>query len=351
MPGYARKDIAPQGEVGIYHCTHRCVRRALLCGRDPVTGKDFDYRRGWVHDRLRALAQVFCVEIGSYAVMSNHLHVEVRTRPDVAAVLTDKQVAQRWLSLSPRRLETIAQPTQAAVEQLCKNKARIATCRDRLGSLSWFMQYLAEPIARCANKEDGVTGRFWEGRFDSKRLLDPGAVLTGAVYIDLNPIRAAMAETPEASDHTSVQDRIVARQAIAKRRRVEDLLPEQRASVGLDVFDELERDAKRADWLSPLGEPGGMIPGVAPDKYLELVEWTGRQLREGKRGSIPDSLRPILERLELDVENWLESVTHFGRWFRRVVGTAENIVLAAAKAGMRWFHGRVAAARMYARPT
>ena len=66
-----------------------------------------------------------------------------------------------------------------------------------------------EPIARMANAEDNVTGWFWEGRFKSQALLDEAALIAAMAYVDLNPIRAGMAQTPEESDYTAIQQRIM----------------------------------------------------------------------------------------------------------------------------------------------
>ena len=85
MPQFARKDIVIEGEVGIYHCVSRCVRRAFLCGEDPVSGRDLGHRKDWIRDRLKLLIECMAVELCDYAVLSNHIHVVVRTRPDLVA--------------------------------------------------------------------------------------------------------------------------------------------------------------------------------------------------------------------------------------------------------------------------
>ena len=71
-------------------------------------------------------------------------------------------------------------------------------------------------------------------------------------------------------------------------------------------------------------------------KYLELLDWTGRQLRSGKRGTIPAELAPILERLGVDAVGWCDLVQKFGKLFKRAAGTAESLSTEAARRGQRY---------------
>ena len=194
-----------------YHVVSRCVRRAFLCGQDHASGQNYEHRRGWIEARLRQLAGVFAIDIAAYAVMSNHYHIVLKVDQPRAVDWSDDEVLERWTRLFSGPLlvqrylnaDTRAQMGEAELDAV----ARWAeTYRQRLADLSWFMRVLNEAIARQANAEDGVTGRFWEGRFKSQALLDEQALLAAMAYVDLNPIRADMAETPEASDYTSIRN-------------------------------------------------------------------------------------------------------------------------------------------------
>ena len=88
----------------------------------------------------------------------------------------------------------------------------------------------------------------------------------------------------------------------------------------------------------------GLFP-VSVDEYLELLDWTGRQIRSDKRGAIPEHLDPILKRLSLDVNGWLRMVEGMGSLFWRVVGRVDAIIRAARASGRRWFKG-LAASRL-----
>jgi len=190
---------------------------------------------------------------------------------------------------------------------------------------------LNERIARLANEEDECTGRFWEGRFKSQALLDDQAVIACMAYVDLNPVRAGIAETPEDSDHTSIQRRIRALQAAAE--------PETPAA---------QETPEPTSPLQPLellpfvgGErqdgPKG-LPFDLPD-YLELVNWTGQAVRDDKRGAISQDLPPILERLGIDEQAWLRLATNFETSFNTWVGTPEHVHSACRRLGHRRARG------------
>jgi REP element-mobilizing transposase RayT len=212
VPASARRNIVHEECVGVYHCIARCVRRAFLCGTDSYSGRDYSHRKAWILERLRHLAGLFGVDVCGYAIMSNHLHLVLRNRPDCVEQWTDAEVAFRWRKLFPQRDDTtgeLAEPDDNDVAILMANADRLATLRNRLSSLSWFMRCLCEWVARAANREDGSAGRFWAGRFKSQPLLDEAALLACSVYVDLNPIRAGIASTPEESQFTSGCDRIL----------------------------------------------------------------------------------------------------------------------------------------------
>ena len=167
MPAKPRSQIVDNFEISTYHCTQRVVRRGFLCGLDSLTGKNYNHRKKWIKERLAMLAEIFFIDILSYAVMSNHLHTMLRVRPDLSFAASDEDICRRWFKLYPKRKNGQV-PTEIPAElldQWLQDPEFIAERRKRLHDLSWFMRCLSEPIARRANKEDGVTGRF--GKEDS----------------------------------------------------------------------------------------------------------------------------------------------------------------------------------------
>ncbi len=302
----ARSQQVSLSDTPYYHCISRCVRRAFLCGEDVVTGKSFEHRRGWIEARILFLAKIFSIDVCAYAVMSNHLHLVLHVDDKQEKNWSTHEVLKRWHSLHKGTLFTQqfargdAMPEYAI--ELVERSAAIY--RERLSDISWFMRELNEPIARQANLEDECTGRFWEGRFKSQALLDEASILACMAYVDLNPIRAGIATTPETSEFTSVKKRV---ESAEKGRQPKTLYP--------FVGNERKDNGK--------GAPKGIACKLAD--YLQLVDLTGRIVRHDKRGAIDLSLSPILQRLGIDSENWMEIATKFEAHTHGVVGQTQSI--------------------------
>ena len=308
-----RKSLINLSDTPYYHCVSRCVRRAYLCGEDYQTGRSYEHRRQWVEDRLLFLAEVFCVDVCAYAVMSNHTHVVLRINKQKADSLDVKDVIRRWhrlyrgMLLSQRYIDDAESTTLSNAEiETVHSLAEIY--RKRLYDISWFMRLLNEYIARRANKEDECTGHFWEGRFKSQALLDESSLAACMAYVDLNPVRACLANTPEESDHTSIQKRI---NAAKWNKQPKPLLP----------FTGNTRN-KMTDGL----------PFQLQD-YIELVELSGRHLKPNKKGKIDDLASPILTRVGLANNDWEEMVTGIETIFKSSVSFEKYIRQSRKHAG------------------
>jgi hypothetical protein len=420
----------PADEVGVYHCFNRCVQQAYLCGVDPVTKTDYAQRKVWIREKIRQLARSFALDLLKISLMDNHLHLLLRTRPDLVAGWDDREVARRWWELCPERREddgSPAEPQDLELQQWLNDPARMAELRQRLASPSWLMALWCGYIGRRCNRETGKHGRFFEERFRSVRLLDEAAVLACALYIDLNPIRAGQAETPEQSEFTSAYDRIQGRKQRAARAAERGMPIPEEGGLLLDMRCAAETDADA--WLAPitldasqrlntllsqwfdgaasiewtdltttdavattadatalaeaLGDPEAPCGTDQPadtsptnhrletksppkrhlpaaeanhfpasrasnkgflsltlDEYLQLLDWTGRQIRPDKRGAIPSDLPPILERLGIRSESWLALIENFATWFRVAAGRVPQLLAEAQRLGRRWLRSR-----------
>lgn len=300
-----RKEQVNLEATHYYHCVSRCVRRAFLCGMDVMTNESYEHRRGWLENELSKQAQVFAIDVAAYAIMSNHYHIVLHINKAKADDWSLEDVIERWHQLYKghalsQRFKLGDTLTQAEFNKLSEI---VETWRERLMDISWFMRRLNEFVSRQANYEDNCTGRFWEGRFKSQALLDEKALAACLAYVDLNPVRANMAKSPEKSEYTSIKRRAEkAKQAHTPnhpKQQVKEIMPFA-------------------------GNPKQNMPFGLPFKltdYLELVDYTGRILRDDKRGSISSNLPPILQRLGIEADNWLTLTTSFESNFKDLVGS------------------------------
>ena len=323
-------------KVEVHHCINRCVRQAFLCGIDESSGKNYDHRKTWIQDRLEFLAGEFAIDVIGFSVMSNHFHLILRHRPDLAAFWTDAQVAWRWWNLFPGHRNADGTPAKATKSDIKALSKKIRTLRQRISSISWLMRCLAENIARRANQEDDTTGRFFQGRFRSQKLIDEPSVLACAIYVDLNPIRANITKTPESSEFTSAYVRIQAKRQRARRKSWKQ--GERAIDEWLSPL-ELERRERSLGSKSKRRASDRGFLSLSLDHYLQLLDWTGRQVRSDKRGAIPADLAPILERLQVSTNCWVDLVSGFGRWFRRAVGRPPSMEEERERRGCNWLQG------------
>ena len=142
MARKARMEVFGPDEIAIVHVMNRVVRRCLLLGDDPVTGKNDDHRRALIEDLLKRFAASFGIDLLGLAIVSNHFHSILRSRPDVVATWNDTEVARRWLLLCPVRKTSEglpAEPSDPEIDTLRNDPAKLATIRCRLSDLGWPM--------------------------------------------------------------------------------------------------------------------------------------------------------------------------------------------------------------------
>ena len=144
-----RKQLVSVEDTPYYHVVSRCVRRSFLCGIDAHSGKNYEHRRLWIENRIRILSSIFAIDICSYAVMSNHIHLVIQLKPHEAESWTDNEVLDRWthLFIGPPAVQQWRANTRLNPADNGILNQLVEQYRDRLGDLGWFM--------KCLNKNLG----------------------------------------------------------------------------------------------------------------------------------------------------------------------------------------------------
>ena len=358
----ARKELITVEDTPFYHCISRCIRRVYLCGEDFHAQQNFDHRKVWLVEKIMFLASVFAIDVCAYAVMSNHYHVVLFIHEEKAKSWLPEEIMDRWAQLFPTSAQRFQSLMDSPVAEVDKkfHLDKLAQWQDNLCDISWFMRCLNESVARRANKEDGCKGRFWEGRFKSQALLDEKTLLFCMAYVDLNPVRAKEVASPEESNFTSIQERLYchAKRQSQPNRQQQKLIKNYQINL-LDKKETAKNQAKlkplNGSSDAPLSEG---IPFTQQD-YIKLLDWTGRVVRGDKRGVIDGSLPPIFRRLGIEEESWIDSVSHFQKYFFHAVGSVSSLEEYQLKlnkkraeqihklAPIEWIKGKSASRRLY----
>ena len=306
-----------------YHCISRCVRRLHLCGKDKDSGKDFSHRKQWIEDRMSRLTDIFAIDISAFAILGNHTHIVLHVDVSQAKGWTDTEVLSRWHSLFKgtsltRRFLDPAQRGSLSLSEYASLADTIERYRERLHSVSWFMAKLNEYIARRANKEEGCSGRFWEGRFKCRALLDEKALLVCMGYVDLNVLRAGLTTLPERGEHSSFYLRCKA-----------------------------AREGYQPTQLLPfVGKAGGEEKGLPFEltEYFKMVDQMGRCVRGEKVNSLKEGQASIMVRLGLD-ENATALFQEFEHHFPCAVGDTCSLQAFKQSTGRKRISGMASARR------
>ncbi|NRA37273.1 MAG: transposase [Planctomycetes bacterium] len=279
----ARKNVLTEDSLLTYHVISRCTRREWLLGGDHA------HRRAWVVELMNELLDCFAIDILSYAIMSNHIHLVARQRPDILAGWSREKLAMSGLRGIPVRLDgkmLLLPATKTNARRYAENDQWMEQCAQRFSSLSWFMKLLKQRISRRANKEDGCTGHFWESRFQTIPLLDNGAVLGCMAYVDLNQWRAGIGHALGDAPYNSLRQRLL--HAGMKRHKKSDS----------------EAESVLGKRLVPLSRCRPCEAGVFPKSSLKLEQYLC--FIEPKAQSQFELAEKICDDLGIDTEAWNE---------------------------------------------
>ncbi len=389
MPTKPRSEIFRPGEQAIVHVMNRCVRREFLLEIGANARNEQLDRRYKFEKELQRAAGGFAIDLLSYAIMDNHFHLILRSRPDVVLQWDNKQVVLQWNKLCPLFRNPDGspneKPTDFDLQALLDDTEQIDQWRSRLSDISWFMKLVSQKIAKWCNALDGTEGHFWQGRYKAVLLLDERALLTCSMYVDLNRIKAELAKSLESSDYTSIQRRLQAfvvqhsmRCILAEEANAPATTPSILTSVIID-----ENQAQHIPTITPKSqslppeptsnlspELAGQLPdahlapvhideqndpigphtsangsrcsdkGFLPlteNQYVELLSWTADQLRHRHNGQKFDDSPPCLVAIQLEPETWCKLVTQFTDMFFVVAGMPQSVDNHRSTTGKRFY--------------
>ena len=312
-----RSSIFPKAVTYITHAIAKTAQDIFLMGNDPVTKKDYSHRKEWIAEIMRFQASLMAIDVLGYAIMSNHVHFMLRSRPDIVAKWTDYEVARRWLTLCPKHrrrkrvngklVYTPVPPTEEQIEAVVKDPERIKELRAQLCDVSWWMRLLCQKVAQRANSEEGVAkGHFWKSRFHAVVIEEYSYLVACTAYVDLNPQRANIAKSIEDYDYTSAKAR-------------------------------LHKNRGDPSWLSPIqitspsSNPEVSTQGarcsdkgfleMSEQEYFELLKWCIEHQVATKDIEVKADRPPWLCKLGVSMETWVKQVRSFGKLYRYFAGT------------------------------
>lgn len=177
--------------VSYYHCMSRIIHGQMWLN---------DSEKERFRKIMRAVAAFAGVEVMTYALMTNHLHLLLMV-PEKCEI-EEKEVLRRINGLYGRvRAATVAMELRnlRADERDAEATELLRSYTYRMNDLSQFMKMVMQRFTMSYNKRHNLRGHLWEQRFKSILVEGkPDAISTMAAYIDLNPVRAGIVKDPKA---------------------------------------------------------------------------------------------------------------------------------------------------------
>jgi hypothetical protein len=148
---------------------------------------------------MRKVAAFAGVEVMTYALMANHLHLLLRV--PAKCEIPEDEVLRRIEGLygHPRASEVAMRLRDLRAEERdTEATALIRSYTYRMHDLSQYMKMVMQRFTMSYNKRHDLRGHLWEQRFKSILVEGkPAAISTMAAYIDLNAVRAGIVSDPK----------------------------------------------------------------------------------------------------------------------------------------------------------
>ena len=283
MSRKTRRSLIDPDQVTIAHVVAKTARNLFLLGVETQATDYNSHRKDWIVDILEFQSSLMAIDLLDYCLLSNHIHQILRSRPDVVKEWTDEEVARRWLNLCPKSKKCLKvgdkvhrvpiPPKETQIQALANNEKKIKEIRERLSSISWWMRLLCQKVAQRANFEDGGSmGPFWKGRFHSTIIEDTDHLLGCALYVDLNAVKASMAQGIDDYKYTSAKVRLDRLRSKQETLQKQEVLKSDSVLVVDTPWDVSSAEGSQDKEEKGGDDESGFIPGMSKGEFLSAIK-------------------------------------------------------------------------------